>query len=305
MKTLVRFQLFARLATIVMIAVFVGLVSTKPASAASVVKIWAQLGSSDTLVYPTTGGACLGPTSIYIEFGKQNIGGSKSITFKIKNVSSQPISKISLKTNRSEFTIAPASVANLGINDFAVFNVTFNPTWTVGETRGLFIVDTPFSHIECLIRGTATYPEIDVQRNNVSVPPLWSQGDTLIDIGRVYVSSTKTLVFDIANIGTGDLHIGSLSISNITGKGFTLSPLSPQTIVPGGKVPVSVKLTCSNDNEGMNYARISIPHDDYNDYRSNYDTNPKMVAVRGYCIDSTTMNEMDPFVKTRMESISR
>jgi len=175
----------------------------------------------------------LNPTTL--DFGQVQVGSYLSLQATISNVGGADLDlgELFLDSMTAEYTLTvDPSYTTLVPSDFTVVEVTYTPV-DGGTDTGVVEIpsndpDEPIVYLN-LTGSDLPLPDIDVW-------PL------TIDFGTVVVGTSATEQVEVANVGTADLDVTSLTLA--TGGEFSFNCLTlPGIIVPGGVEYIDVTYT--------------------------------------------------------------
>ena len=222
------------------------------------------------------------------EYGTENIGNSKIITYTIYNTGlaglnlTGPWPLISVGgTHSGDFSVFSSPAATIPIGGSTSFKMVFSPL-TDGLRSATFTIannDLSEGNYTFSVQGTGQYvtppdPEITIRGNAVEITdgdgtPTTTDGT---DFGAIAIDGeTVNQVFSISNSGVDDLLLSSTPIVLITGTHAadfvtTQQPSSP--IATGGSVPFAI--TFDPSGAGLRTAYVSIENNDQTENPYNF-----------------------------------
>ncbi len=214
-------------------------------------------------------------TSDDTDFGNAVTNSTINHTFTIKNIGisttnlliSNNGSGIAITGGSGFFSVnsQPAQNTSITGGSSTTFSVDYTPitTGTHVATISIDNDDSDENPYTFTIQGTATAPspEIEVEGNNTEI----SDGDTTpstaddTDFGDVNISATQTKTFAINNIGSADLNISDISLSNTTNFSFIGVPYS-SPVSAGNSTTFTILYTATA--LGTQSSTVTITNDD-------------------------------------------
>lgn len=180
-------------------------------------------------------------------------------TFTIQNTGSATLNLDGLPdivtiSGNAAFTILnqPSAPSITSTDPDLTFVVRFAPTVDVTNVQAIISIDNNDSNEDpytFTIQGSSQTPTPEINVTGLGNPI--SDGDSspsLTDdthFGSVILTNSVTKTYTIENTGTADLDVSSISINNIAGSGFSITPINPApaTITTGNTITFSVEFT--------------------------------------------------------------
>ncbi len=216
-------------------------------------------------------------------------GGSVSRIFTIYNTGAGDLNltdslKVTISgAHASDFSVTVQPSSPIAPSDSTPFTVVFDPSAGGVRTASISIANDDLTEnpYNFSIQGTgATFPEIDIQGNNVSI----LDGDTSpsltdhTDFGTVSTASAPfSRTFTIYNVGDGDLTLidSKIIVSGTNSSDFTVVTQPSTPIIPGGSTAFTISF--SPTGSGLRTASLSI-------YSTDSNENPYNFSVQGMAI---------------------
>lgn len=191
------------------------------------------------------------PTSL--NFGSVENGTTSDLTVNIANDGTADLNVSSLTTDNGVFTVeSPSAPVVIGAGNNTDFTIRFSPVADGAQSGNLTIAsdDADESSVVVSLDGEGFTPAPD--EPEITVSP------TSLDFGSINTGSTADLTVNIANDGTADLNVSSLTTDNSV---FTVeSPTAPIVIGAGNNTDVTIRYAPAAD--GADSGSLTIASDD-------------------------------------------
>ena len=197
-----------------------------------------------------------------IDFGTKAISTNTDLTFDVKNLGSLDLNVTSFNITGDYTIVSPATPFTVTSGNSQTVTVRFIPTANNTRAGILTINNNDSNEGSCTVNltgiGFTPAPEIDIERNSGGTIPTGSApniGYNTIFASTVMGNSTTPKTYHVANEGTADLTVTSISSSNLTEFSVSTNP-APLTISSGNEV--DFEIIFSPNGTGLRTATITI-----------------------------------------------
>ena len=181
-------------------------------------------------------------------------GSDRAVTLTLENIGVLHLRDVEAAlsgTNANQWTLGTVPTSVLRGSEESLV-LTFEPTSAGSKTAVLTITSEDSAPYVINLTGTATAPEINVKESGTS----YATGSN-VDIAGVVAGTATDVTLTIENTGTGNLNLGTVSIS---GSGWSVITQPTAAVAGGGSTTAVVR--CSQTVAGASVGVVTIPSDD-------------------------------------------
>ncbi|MDZ4329994.1 MAG: choice-of-anchor D domain-containing protein, partial [Flavobacterium sp.] len=222
-------------------------------------------------------GASAGSATNNTDFGSGLAGTPIVKTFTIQNLGTGPLTLTGMPrvviTGDGAFTVTTQPSSNsIAPSSSLTFQITFNSAIT-GNFLGIVSIvnsDDSESNYDFVINANATVSgvEIDIQGNDISIV----SGDTTpsaldqTDFGITDTATPIKIPYQIYSFGSSNLNLTTVTVTALTGTGFTTSTIAaPTTLTTANNITSFVVTFTPSATLGSRTARITVSSNDSNE----------------------------------------
>ena len=207
-----------------------------------------------------------------IDFGNTNVGTTTSLTFAVNNAGDAALTLGEVAVSGSqanEFSVTAQPATPLAAAGGTTFEISFTPAANGARSATLTLInsDSDESPFTISVSGTGTSPEITVSRTDAGISSDIGDGGTT-SYQNVTVGQPSSLSFSIANTGTGNLTLGSASISGANRGDFVVTEQPATEVGPGTSTNMVVRFIPTGT--GQRSASVSFATNDASENPFNF-----------------------------------